>query len=178
MLFLFLNDNKIEIEAYTLDVLFRREKKKHFKHEYVDFVLSVLFSFREEPHALTHKQIKSRQARESTNWQISLFLLCGYFFRFAFFILPLCCEFWWQIYDIDLFNKSHSAIRIHSYARFQFKLKWMNKFTYLTLFPNLYGFRVSLNRHISTYWHCEYSGAINSWLNFSQCTGVAHIVVM
>lgn len=85
MLFLFLNDNKIKIEAYTLDVLFRREKKKHSKHEYVDFVLSVLFSFREEPHALTHKQIKSRQARESTNWQISLFLLCGDFFRFAFF---------------------------------------------------------------------------------------------
>lgn len=108
MLFLFLNDNKIEIEAYTLDVLFRREKKKHFKHEYVDFVLSVLFSFREEPHALTHKQIKSRQARESTNWQISLFLLCGYFFRFAFFLFFHCVVNFGDKYMTSIYSTNHT----------------------------------------------------------------------
>lgn len=116
MLFLFLNDNKIEIEAYTLDVLFRREKKKHFKHEYVDFVLSVLFSFREEPHALTHKQIKSRQARESTNWQISLFLLCGDFFRFAFFyssivLWILVTNIWHRFIQQITLSHSHTFIR-------------------------------------------------------------------
>lgn len=116
MLFLFLNDNKIKIEAYTLDVLFRREKKKHFKHEYVDFVLSVLFSFREEPHALTHKQIKSRQARESTNWQISLFLLCGDFFRFAFFyssivLWILVTNIWHRFIQQITLSNSHTFFR-------------------------------------------------------------------
>lgn len=129
----------------------------------------------EKSHTHSHTNKKNRVRLEKVRIDRLAFFYCVAIFSVSlFFILPLCCEFWWQIYDIDLFNKSHSTIRIHSYARFQLKLKWMNKFTYLTLFLNLYGFRVSLNRHISTYWHCEYSGAINSWLNFSQCTGVAN----
>lgn len=107
-------------------------------------------------------------ARESTNWQISIYLfyMCVVSILFhcccccscrCWSILPLCW-FWWQKYDVDLIHqnslafieketdrekyrdKEKNTVKFVQCTTENFCQKWISKFTYLTLFPKIFSF--------------------------------------
>lgn len=131
--------------------------------------MNMLISFRQFSLA-THNRLDERKKNyneikslekvyELTDWPFYCMALS---FPFRFFYSSIVFGIWWQIYDIDLLNKSHLMPFIHTHidkmplfhsfffisrslsfsracVHAPFNAKWINQFTYLTLFPNLYG---------------------------------------
>lgn len=107
MLFLFLNDNKIEIEAYTLDVLFRREKKNISNmNMLILFCQFCLVSEKSHTHSHTNKQNRVRP--EKVRIDRLAFFIVWLFFPFRFFLFFHCVVNFGDKYMTSIYSTNHT----------------------------------------------------------------------